>query len=100
MDEQKNVGEEALKKLDLLNKQMSELIKIQRKSIMGYAYVNIVELSDIIGESVKTIYGRVYKRQIPFYKPGGKNLVFKLDEIKEWVETGRHATIEELRERI
>lgn len=100
MGEPKNVEVETLKKLDLLNEKMSELIKIQRKSIMGYEYVNIVELSDIIGETVKTIYSRVHKRQIPYYKPGGKHLVFKLDEIKEWVESGRYATVEELRKRI
>ena len=100
MEEQSNVGKETLKKLDLLTDKLTELVKIQRKAIMGYEYVNIVELSDIIGESVNTIYGRVHRNEIPFYKPGGKTLTFKVEEIKDWVKATRHSTMEEMRQRI
>ncbi len=97
MDEQKNMNDATLKSLELLNKQVAEIIKVQRKAVSGYDYMNANELAELLGESIKTVYARVHNRQIPFYKPGGKILLFKLDEIREWVKSGRHSTIDELR---
>jgi excisionase family DNA binding protein len=100
MDEQKNINAAALRNLELLNKQVSELLQVQRKAVSGYDYLNANELADLLGESIKTIYARVHNRQIPFYKPGGKILLFKLDEIREWIKSGRHATMDELRQNV
>ena len=98
MNEQEKV--EVLRNLELLNKQVSELINLQRKVVSGYDYLSANELALMLGESIKTIYARVHQRQIPYYKPGGKLLLFKLDEIKEWIKSGRHATIEEIKQNI
>ena len=100
MDETKDINAETLMKLDLLNKQLAELLQVQRKVVLGNDYVSASELAELLGESIKTIYARVHYRKIPFYKPGGKILLFKLDEIREWIKAGRHATIEELRESV
>jgi excisionase family DNA binding protein len=100
MDEQKKLDKETLKNLEMLNKQVSELVLLQRKSVSGYEYINAHELAEMLGESIKTIYGRVYKRQIPYYKPGGKLLLFKIDEIKKWISSGRHSSVEELRKKL
>ena len=56
MEEQKSCKNEAIEKLDLLNKQISELIQIQRKAASGYDYVNANELAQLLGESKKTIH--------------------------------------------
>ncbi|MCT4643881.1 MAG: helix-turn-helix domain-containing protein [Carboxylicivirga sp.] len=100
MDNDQNINQETLRSLQLLNKQVRELLLIQRKAVSGYDYLNANELSELLGESIKTIYARVHNRQIPYYKPGGKILLFKLDEIKAWIKSGRHASIHELRESI
>ncbi|WP_262328506.1 helix-turn-helix transcriptional regulator [Carboxylicivirga litoralis] len=71
---------------------------MQKKLSTGYDYINAKELSELLGVSIKTIYGKVYNRQIPYYKPGGKTLMFKMSEIQEWIKSGRHSTIEELKE--
>jgi len=91
---------EAVKHLEILNKQVSELLKIQRKAISDYDFINAIELAELLGESIKTVYARVHQRQIPFYKPGGKILLFKLNEIKEWIESGRHSSIDEIRQNV
>jgi excisionase family DNA binding protein len=96
MDEQKSFSDETLKNLELLNKQVSELISMQRKHVSGYDFINAKELSELLGESKKTIYARVHNRQIPFYKPGGKILLFRLKEIQDWIKAGRRSSIEEL----
>jgi len=98
MNENESFNDQTLQKLDKLNQQVSELLKVQRKAISGYSYINSNELAELLGESVKTVYARVHKRQIPYYKPGGKVLLFKLEEIMEWIQSGRHSSMDELRQ--
>lgn len=100
MGKKNNTDKEAVTQLETLNRQVAELLKIQRKAISGYDYLNASELAEMLGESIKTIYARVHHRQIPFYKPGGKALLFKLDEIKQWIEAGRHSSIDEIRQTV
>jgi excisionase family DNA binding protein len=100
MDETKDINAETLMRLDLLNKQVTELLQMQRKVALGCDYISAPELAELLGEKLSTIYGRVHYRKIPFYKPGGKVLLFKLDEIQEWIKSGRNATMDELRESI
>jgi excisionase family DNA binding protein len=99
-EETKDINAETLMRLDVLNQQLTELLQMQRKITLGCEYINVNELAELLGEKVSTIYARVHSRQIPYYKPGGKNLFFKLDEIHEWIHTTRHSTMDELRERI
>ena len=100
MDEQIDFNAETLKSLEQLNQKITELIKVQKKAASGYDFINANELAELLGESKKTVYARVHNRQIPFYKPGGKILLFKLDEIQEWVKSGRHSTIEEIKQSV
>lgn len=99
-EESKDFNTETLMRLDLLNRQMADLLQMQRKMALGSEYITARELSELLGEKLSTIYARVHSRKIPFYKPGGKVLLFKLDEIQEWIQSGRRSTIDELRERI
>lgn len=99
-EELNDINAETLMRLDLLNKQLAELLQMQRKIALGCEYINASELAELLGEKMSTIYARVHNRKIPFYKPGGKILLFKLDEIREWINAGRRATMEELRESI
>ena len=96
----KDVNSQILGNLELLNKQISDLVKLQRKEISGYDFINSNELAELLGESIKTVYSRVHKRLIPYYKPGGKVLLFKLSEIKNWINSGKHESISELEERL
>lgn len=100
MDEQIDFNAETLKNLEQLNKKVSELVKVQHRAKTGFDYVNAAELAQLLGESVKTIYGRVYNKQIPFYKPGGKILLFKLNEIEEWIKAGRHSSLDEIKSNV
>ncbi len=48
-------------------------------------FLNTKQIAVYLGESVGTIYHWVAQRKIPHYKRG-KELRFKLSEIKEWDE--------------
>lgn len=99
MDEQDKFNETMLKNLKQINKRISELIVVQRKVATGYEYLNATELADLLGEHVNTIYNRVHKRDFPYYKPKGK-LLFKRNEIKDWIESERYSSIKELKQSI
>jgi len=49
-------------------------------------FVSLKEVAAFLGLSQKYIYSLVEKRKIPFYKPFGKKLMFKLDEVQSIVE--------------
>lgn len=48
-------------------------------------YIRIKEASDLTGLKPSTLRNIVYMNQIPYYKQG-KFIVFKDDELKEWIE--------------
>ena len=100
MNKKTTQNETVIGKLERLNKQMSELISIEKKANTDYDYVNANDLAELLGESINTIYARVHRKEIPYYKPGGKLLLFKVSEIRKWIEGGRHSTINEIKERI
>jgi excisionase family DNA binding protein len=57
--------------------------------------LNISQVAEYLSLSVPTIYGLVSKSQIPSMKRG-KRLYFSLDEITEWVKSGRRKTKREI----
>jgi excisionase family DNA binding protein len=52
----------------------------------GGRLLNIGRVSQQLGVSVKTIYGWVYLRQIPYVKMG-RLVKFDPSDIKKWIET-------------
>ena len=68
--------------------------------VIHYCKNNLLKARQVNKGTAWLIYARVHHKQIPYYKPGGKLLLFKYDEIQEWIKSGRHATMDEIRERI
>ncbi len=64
---------------------------------------NILTVDGLIeytGFSQKQIYKLTSTRAIPHYKPSGRKLFFKKDEIDEWINLGRVDTVSELNSQI
>jgi excisionase family DNA binding protein len=60
---------------------------------------NILTVDGLIeytGFSQKQIYKLTSTRVIPHYKPSGRKLFFKKDEIDEWITRGRVDPFDEL----
>lgn len=49
-------------------------------------FVNLKEIAVFLKLSQKYVYRLVEQRKIPFYKPFGKKLMFKLDEVQSVIE--------------
>lgn len=59
--------------------------------------LNIKQASKLLGLSVPTIYSKVSRREIPFFKPkGSKRLYFSKSELTDIIKSGRVKTTEEV----
>ena len=58
--------------------------------------LTVEDLMDYTGFSQKQIYKLTSIRAIPHYKPSGRKLFFKKDEIDEWITLGKVKTLKEL----
>lgn len=65
-----------LRKLDKIEKILSQNSK---------PILTVDELVNYSGYSRSYIYKLVHRNVIPYYKPGGKNLFFKREEIDKWL---------------
>ena len=64
---------------------------IQDKNIL-----TVDDLIDYTGYSQKQIYKLTSTRAIPHYKPNGRKLFFKRNEVDAWITKGRVKTMNEL----
>lgn len=78
-----------------LNKIESLLTSINHNEV---EFMGIEEASKFLKLQKSTIYQMVFKRVIPFYK-STKKLLFKKNELIEWVENSRVLTLKELETR-
>tara|TARA_R110000782_G_scaffold136437_1_gene228892 strand:- start:733 stop:981 length:249 start_codon:yes stop_codon:yes gene_type:complete len=57
------------------------------------SYISLKEVAAFLGLSQKYIYELVKQRKIPFYKPFGKKLMFKLDEVQAIIDSSKVGAI-------
>ena len=60
-------------------------------------WMNLNECAHHLSVTPKAIYQKVHRHEIPHYKMN-KRLLFKKEEIDEWVEAQRVPTDEEIRQ--
>jgi excisionase family DNA binding protein len=61
--------------------------------------ISIQQASTFLNLSISTLYGKVYRGEIPVSKQG-KRLYFSRSELIEWIRAGRKRTITEVRETV
>lgn len=59
-------------------------------------FLTIEEAASMLSVSVPTVYGYVYKKEIPYMKRRGR-LYFDRAEVSEWLKSSRRMTREEIR---
>lgn len=75
-------------------KNIEHLITVQL--FMNKPIFNIDEVSTYTGLSKLYLYKLTSKNGIPHYKPNGKNVFFKKEEIDNWLLRNRQSTNEEI----
>ena len=64
-------------------------------------FISMNEVMELTGLARQTIYGRVSKGTIPYYKAeDGKRLRFKKIEIIEWMKSGKKKSEEEIQQEV
>ena len=63
---------------------------------MAKNFINAVDTARLLGISMSTLYKMTSANKIPYYRPSGKLLYFKEDEIYQWLEKGRVSSNEEI----
>lgn len=63
---------------------------------MAKSFINAVDTARILGISMSTLYKMTSANKIPYYRPSGKLLYFKEEEIYQWLERSRVSSNEEI----
>jgi len=63
---------------------------------MNSLYLNTKQCGELIGRSPGAVRNLVYRRKIPFRKPGGR-LIFLKSEIEAWIESAPGVKLEEIK---
>lgn len=71
--------------------EVKEMQEMRKSKILTTA-----ETAAYLGISVSTLYGMMSRREIPFYKPNGKNVFFKVEDVENHLLQGRVATETEI----
>jgi len=66
----------------------------QEVNLNTKTYLSIEEAADYLDISKSCLHKKTSKREIPFYKPGGKKIYFKREELHQWIESGHLETAE------
>lgn len=75
-------------------KSIEQLLTAQ--SLTNKSIFNIDEVATYTGLSKLYLYKLTSKNGIPHYKPNGKNIFFKKEEIDNWLLRNRQSTNEEI----
>jgi len=73
--------EKIFQKLELLNQKLESIFLINKE------YYSLEEAANYLMLSKSTLYKLTAANRITFYRPNGKRIVFKKDELHNWLET-------------
>lgn len=84
---------------DTFKNQLKEIIETElSKLCLNFkSHMSVNDLSRYLELTPDYIRTLTHNREIPFYKPKGKKIYFKKEEIDEWIESSRMATADEIR---
>lgn len=86
-----------VEKLQILNERLERIEKLlESQSINSKIIYSIEEVAEYIGVSKGYVYKMTSRGLIPYYKPNGKTLYFKKEEIDDWLLRNRQSTNAEI----
>lgn len=62
----------------------------------GTDILNAKAAAQFLGITRGFLYKLTSERRIPFYKPVGKHIFFRMSELDAWVNAGRMPTVDEM----
>jgi len=85
-----------MKSIDERLDRLEELLnKTCRSEISDEDYISAKAASALLKFTLSTLYSKVCKREIPFYKQGNR-LYFSRNELLDWIKEGRKKTLNDI----
>ncbi len=92
--------EEAISKLaEQITANINKQLQPTTSTVLEDEFLNIDELSKLIGLTKPTIYGHVHRKTIPFIKKG-KMLRFSKQDILNWLQAGKSQSASNLEAKV
>ena len=76
---------------DLIVRKFDELKAAQKE------FMTVSDVAEYLGIKPSYVYKMTHNREIPCYKPGGKMVYFKREDVDAWVLSNRVASADEIR---
>ena len=90
---QEEVNKAILQNLDEI---ISRVSQIKEPSLAIPDMLTVEAFAKYIGCRKPTIYGLIHRNALPYYKPTGKRVYFKLTEVNEWLVRHRKKSFDEI----
>ena len=87
-----------LRRFGTLKELANHMLFIEKKMYMLKEYLTVQEAADYIGLSSSLIYKMTSKHYIPVYKPNGKTVFLRRDDLNRWISRNQILSQEELEE--
>ncbi|WP_259429444.1 helix-turn-helix domain-containing protein [Chryseobacterium chendengshani] len=85
-----------MKKIDeRLDKIEDLLSKGSQMEVSENDFMNAKNASELLNFSLATLYTKICKREVPFYKQGNR-LYFSRQELFDWIKEGRKKTLNDI----
>jgi len=68
---------------------------LQEQSILKKKVLNFKEAVQFLGLSMGHLYQLTSNNRIPYYRPNGKKIYFKREELENWLLRNKQITVEE-----
>jgi excisionase family DNA binding protein len=75
-------------------KEIKELLK--KQTIQQKEFLTVDETAYFLGLSASRLYKMTSNKEIPHYKPGGKIIYLKRQELEEWILQGKVTSINDI----
>jgi excisionase family DNA binding protein len=82
--------------LDLITKLDSIELMLQNQNLLQKQVLNFQETAQFLEISHSHLYKLTSTNVVPFYKPTGKKLYFKRDELEKFLLQNRSTTVDEI----
>lgn len=87
-----------LRRFGTIKELASHMLFVERKMYMLKEYLTVQEAADFLGLSSSQIYKMTSKHEVPVYKPNGKTVFLRRDDLNRWMSKNKVLSEEEMEE--
>ncbi len=87
-----------LRRFGTIKELANHMLFIEKKMYMLKEYLTVQEAADFLGLSSSLIYKLTSKHEIPVYKPNGKTVFIRRDDLNRWIAKNKILSEEEIEE--